>query len=402
MCENSKNEKAPAVVSVTCAYRSAMRSVFLVAFAGMLCGCTAIPLRRLEPSVTSFGPPCSAAPARSEQTTNAGATEFSYELPPAISALHSEATAQVQHATVEQNYINYKQQMRRSKDYLPPSIRSDAVTEAFVGMMTKVSAKAQVEAAYSGGILNDAERNQQNAIIEKSSLPKKLTHRQLKTFADRLFDTQLRPEVANVETAVSAQAGQPTTNTNEQGKTKAFVVYFRAYYEGQFVSKLGESISKPKLSATIPDSEIATAETVLLEFLLDLVDRTPVLGDTDEEKDAKTFYPGGSSKPTALTTDPPLAKYTKIKSSGCGVTIDNYKYLVDLANGAGDRAATVGGLVANTAGGVSIGLGILGKISIGDNQTLSTLAKTAASELAVRAAYAAAYAAMEHIDVPVP
>jgi hypothetical protein len=333
-----------------------------------------------------------------------------FSVPPAISALSPPSSPLPQQQkmkvaasgslTPELKFAAYKEQMVRSKEYLPPAIRDNEVTNGFIAMMTKVSASAQVEAAFSQGILSKEDRDAQARVIQKAPMPSKLSHRQLKSFADKFFDSQLQPQLANIDTTIKIKAVQVKSGGNGKNQINAFVTYFRAYYEGNFVSRLGQPISKPNISTTIPDSEIAAAETVLLEFLIDLVDKTPVLGDADLAKDAKTFYPGGTNKPTALTTDPLLAKYEKIQPSGsCGVNIDNYKYVVELANGASDRAATIGGLVANTPGGLSIGLGVLGKISIGDNQTLSTLAKTAASELAARATYAAAYATLEHVQL---
>jgi hypothetical protein len=54
--------------------------------------------------------------------------------------------------------------------------------------------------------------------------------------------------------------------------------------------------------------------------------------------------------------------------------------------------------VANTPGGLSISLGVLGKISIGDNQTLSDLVKTAASDLALRASLLTTYMVLRHVQ----
>jgi hypothetical protein len=65
--------------------------------------------------------------------------------------------------------------------------------------------------------------------------------------------------------------------------------------------------------------------------------------------------------------------------------------LKDLTSAASDQATAVGGMIVNTPGGVSFGLGVVGKISIGDNQTLSDLVKTAASDLTLRATLATSF-----------
>ena len=201
--------------------------------------------------------------------------------------------------------------------------------------------------------------------------------------------------------------GNPSPADAKQSKSaparaaldKTLVAYLTAYYEtGKFTDRLSIVSPKPNISTTIPDSEIAAAETVLLEFVADTIDPTPVMGDSPAASISSTtrFYPGDSTyEPTAYATG--LAKYVQIPNpttddeikNACGITTKNAWVLKDLANGAGDQAAAVGGLIANTPGGLSIGLGVLGKISIGDNQTLSTLVKTAASRLATRAAHPA-------------
>ena len=155
------------------------------------------------------------------------------------------------------------------------------------------------------------------------------------------------------------------------------------------------------MSFSVPDSEIVAAETVLLEFLIDCIDPTPVMGDKDDHPDGTTYYPGGSSnEPTALATK--MASYVKIPKDGCGITTSNVWVLKDLANAASDEAASVGGLVVNTPGGLSFGLGVIGKISIGDNQTLSDLVKTAASDLALRASLTASYFTLRNIQFNPP
>jgi hypothetical protein len=279
---------------------------------------------------------------------------------------------------------------------LPSELQEDPVVDTFVAIVAKVTAKAQVESARAQNIRfaenmtnNESAYQALHKTIDNAPVRSKLTHHQLKTFADKAFDFQMRPGFDAVSANAAANAGS----------AKAFATYFKSYYEGTFVDKMGQKYEKPKISTTIPDTEIAAAETVLLEYIFDKADTTPVLGDADsiDTITATTnFWPGGTaaSKPTALV----FGRYKKIDATGCGVTQDNIQYLVDLANGASDRAAAIGGLVANTPGGIVI----IGKISIGDNQTLSTLVKTAASRLALRLTYIGTYWALEKFPIPIP
>jgi hypothetical protein len=152
-----------------------------------------------------------------------------------------------------------------------------------------------------------------------------------------------------------------------------------------------------------------------LEFALDTIDHTPVMvytDNTDPKNPKTTYYPGNSStKPTYLTVFNNSVEITKPQNPlppgtlyPCGVTTDNAWVLKDLANAASNQAAAVGALVANTWGGVSIPLGALPKISIGDNQTLSTIVKTAASRLALRLTLASVYKTLQYVrfDVSEP
>ena len=233
----------------------------------------------------------------------------------------------------------------------------------------------------------------------------------MKGFADKLFDLQLKPDAASLtgysvnQSALSAERAKSLSKRPPLDKT--FIAYFEAYYKGNFVDRMGTQLDKPQISSTVPDSEIVAAETVLLEFLIDLVDRSPVMGNAAPESviGGTIFYPGANTnQPTAYSTK--LAPYVQIPTDGnaCGITTTNVWVLRDLANGASGQAAAVGGLVANTPGGISVGLGVLGKISIGDNQTLGLMVKTAASRIALRATLASSYWILRNVkfDVPEP
>jgi subtilase family serine protease len=61
-----------------------------------------------------------------------------------------------------------------------------------------------------------------------------------------------------------------------------FYSYMAAYYQNKFVDRMGVSVAAPTISQTITDAEITAAETILLEYLFDKIDKTPVLGHTVE------------------------------------------------------------------------------------------------------------------------
>jgi hypothetical protein len=292
------------------------------------------------------------------------------------------------------NFSTYAEQvMGAAETYLPVAVRDDDVALGFVRIMIKASAKAQISAmkaivatqAYDGASAQNKKILEQESAIESYSVPDRLTHDQLKKFADKLFDYNL-----------DFYLGSPKA---ESINGSAFGKYFNEYYKGAFVDRFGQTIKKPELSMTVPNAEIAAALTFLMEYLTDLVDPTPILGDTVQESASTKYYPGaginpgpGAKKPTARLAQ--LVRYEYIKDQGCGVTTKNAYLLAVLANAASDRAAALSGLIAETPGGFGVSLGIFGKLSIGDNQTLATIVKAAASKLASRLAYATAYWAL--------
>jgi hypothetical protein len=272
---------------------------------------------------------------------------------------------------------------------LPSEIQDDSVTDKIFRIMIKSSAQAQLDRAKVPGPPGAAPSSRvqtEQAKVDAFSVPSSLTVGELKSFAKKAASLMLKPRIVD--------PGAPGARPN------AFGTYFIAYYNGDFVDRFGQKIIKPAISSTIPDSEIAAVLTVITEYIADLVDPTPVLGDKDLAPGATqppsgtaTFYPGGNGdEPTALTAQ--LATYKAIPASGCGVTRANVALLKDIANAGGDSASSVSGLVSQSWGGVSVGFGVLGKFSIGDNQTLGTIVKTVAERLGMRVTYAAAYWAL--------
>jgi hypothetical protein len=294
---------------------------------------------------------------------------------------------------------------------LPPELANHRVTIAFRELLTTASAEAQLNAQIADGTLESVNAAgatkiaTERASIQKHKSAPNLKHSELKDFAHKLFDLQLKHNPADFTTASpnlqALAAGSSASTTSRPKLDAALVGYLKAYYDGKFYDRMGTAVTKPQLPTSltnfsIPDSEIVAAETVLLEFLVDSIDATPVMGNNDGHPDGTTYYPGASTnEPTALAVG--LASYVVLPADGCGITQKNVWVLKDLANGASDQAAAVGGLIVNTPGGISFGLGVLGKISIGDNQTLSDLVKTAASDLALRATLTTSYFALRHV-----
>lgn len=175
--------------------------------------------------------------------------------------------------------------------------------------------------------------------------------------------------------------------------TDQFVAYFSAYYEGNYVDRFGNGLSQPAVSLTIPNAEIAGAVQVFWELVLDYVLLTPVWVDGQGNYFPRTAT--STAPPTAVAARPPLVTVqtllNKDDSDKCGITPLKAEAIQYLARLAEDQASALGGLGGGSFGGIQVGLGILGKLSIGDNQTLQALAKTVIGKTFQRATEEASY-----------
>ena len=257
-------------------------------------GCSAIELDRLQPPQAS-GSAC--RPAAMPLQAPAGEPAFGFVLPRASAPVPGEirplGALGAAPVRVAPTFAAFVQGAATTKRYLPTNLQDEDVTNAVFAFMVKSSARAQVAAAAAAGAPGTGT---QQAQVEDYSVPARLTHAQLKRFADRFFDSQLRPTIVIPNTQLSAAAATPgsadTTNT--------FAIYFSAYYEGKFIDRLGQSVQKPQLSLTVPDAEISAALTVLTEYLVDLLNPTPVLGDAAS---AAVITPQTKSTPKVKRTN---------------------------------------------------------------------------------------------------
>jgi len=172
------------------------------------------------------------------------------------------------------------------------------------------------------------------------------------------------------------------------------IEYFEEYFNGEFVDRFGTQLPKPAISRTINNQFIAGALTVVLEYIFDTTIDTPVW------KSGNMYYPGGFAKqPTAAKWKraEEIVLLPKSDSQKCGVTELKARAISYLSHQAANRAALLSGLIGESFGGVEVGIGVLGKFSLGDNQTLQTIAKTTLSVAAMRAAEKGAYEILREI-----
>ncbi|RDI97315.1 hypothetical protein DVT68_16250 [Dyella solisilvae] len=271
---------------------------------------------------------------------------------------------------------------------LPPSLKDDKVVPAIGAIIARAILQGNAAGLRAANFKVDGEGE-----IAKLDVPSKLTHGQLKAFVQTLLSDKSAATIR----VNSKNRRDPRIL---QGGSQAEVTlwdYLSVYYEGKYRDIYGTDLAIPSISTTISDEEIAAVLSVVLDYIIDSMNVMPILTSDDTPSDGKTtFYIGNNTKePTRLLLDPKSKVVIPAHSDKCEWSGDNADLLRIFSNASGDKAATVSSLVSQSMGGFSIGLGFLGKISIGDNKALSTVVKTAASQVANRAALTSLYWAVE-------
>ena len=213
------------------------------------------------------------------------------------------------------------------------------------------------------------------------------------------------------------------------------VTYLKAYVEGKYVDQFGNTLAAPVFSRTVGDTEIAGAVSVIGDAIADDLLLTPIW--VDNATKPTRYYPaffnagtataaknaggakpaaagGGaqSPEPTAATVKidgTPVFKPIALVNQGtddkptdhgpmCGIDAMKSEAIEYLAQTAAMKASTLGGFVSADFGGVGLSFGGYYKLSIGDNQTIQTLAKTLLAKLAERVALEGSYRVLFNVN----
>jgi hypothetical protein len=228
-----------------------------------------------------------------------------------------------------------------------------------------------------------------------------LKDRDFLSFIGTLRRVMLEASVTNgaTRTTFSDSAVDAQANFNQ-----SFIYYFQAYFQGKYVDRFGQSLAAPNNLQTISDNEIEGTVQVFLEVLMDYYVQTPVYYSGATGK--LSYFPGSGSDagktPTVVTVhntygvmplklmqlvDP---SQTNPPPSPCGITNQKAQAIQYIAQTAGDKAEALGGEIGGGFGGISAGLGVFGKWSIGDNKTTHAVITTALQKTFTRAGEEAA------------
>jgi hypothetical protein len=202
--------------------------------------------------------------------------------------------------------------------------------------------------------------------------------------------------------------------------TTILAAYLKEYLSGKFVDRAGNEIPKPKLGKTVGNDVIIGFETVLLEACFDYAYLTPALYvEGDMEYDEAYVGPLNADVDVVVTPDGGAAAKHKVRLGGndryfvqvftekgkprvfnkekkrptfvkvlptlvAAVSTNSQTGVTALEREAIDFACNLGslgsqqlsGLITRLFGGIDIGFVILGKVSVGDNDTVAKAVET--------------------------
>jgi hypothetical protein len=375
--------------------RLSNKALLSVSLVGLTAGCSAIDLSQITPIGPSIASCKSATGGATSPAAAAAVASRSLDFSKLVAnyAGHDAAAGGPLFAAGAASPVGFDEFARQAdarRGALPANLRDDVVVRTVFQLIIRSTAVSQANEQESAG-----------AAVAKSDMAKitnyggqtSLARSDVKAFTRKMITYGMLPRLDT-----SGGGGLVAGATAPSSSPNTFSTYFQAYYSNKYVDRLGQSISLPPISLTVSDSEIASALTVLIDYVADLVDPTPVMGSGPLGSSGLLYYPGAnSSEPTVLAAG--LAKYVVIPEyAACDWNQQDAPVLGYLATAAGDQAGTITGITTKSFGGIEVGFGVLGKLSIGDNQTLSTIVKTAASRLAMRATLAGTYWALESAD----
>jgi hypothetical protein len=264
-----------------------------------------------------------------------------------------------------------------------PQIGSHPVVNAVLQHVEYISTNSIVQARsyLSNGQTDQADQ----ATMATVSKPAPLAASDIVQFGHTLAETVMRNTGSN-----------PDSTTEEAQQFWSDVkAYYTAYFKGNFVNYFAAQVTKPTAQLTISDTEITAAAGVFLELLFD-----ELLSPTVWIDSSKNYYPGaGKMSPTYLSVFKQTASPLVTPDGACGMTeakVNTIAYLANTFSTAASGELSVG---VKSFGGIEVGLGIFGKLSIGDNSTLTALLQSVASEAVKRLTVAIAAPILEAIEV---
>jgi len=243
---------------------------------------------------------------------------------------------------------------------------------------------------------------------KKFRLPKmnkmEFTDGQIKDFTKAFAEIVLSPKsyVPTYDEKGTLKPGfslsKPTDILNVFGR------YYSAYLQGDFVDRTGTKLSKPEVKNVIGNKTIGAVLMVFLEAFGDLTLKTPILYK-GKLGSGEQWYPSlKKNKPTSIAEGIITAVQVGPDTGTCGITEKEAKAIGLLSNYAGDSTSMLQKALLETFGDLEGGVVFVsGHLSIGDNETLSTIAATLLESVARRGVERLSYQFYwDHSHTPTP
>jgi hypothetical protein len=280
---------------------------------------------------------------------------------------------------------------------VPPRLASTRVIDTISKTATLYSAVAAQTANYMALSESDlvgvaaaaamTERGQRylsdQAVLQSLPQPSLLTAQDFWDFTDTFSEFVLRGTGKSLDS--------PATSDQLQA-------YYQTFYKGEFIDYFGNPLPKPSVSMTITNAELANSLVVFVDFLFD-ARGTPVW-KSGSGKDT-VYYPGGVKKrPSVLD----IQKREALDfPKPCAMTVEKAVQMNYLARTFASAASTQSSLITNSFGGIEVGFGVLGKLNIGDNQTLLAVIRAVITQVVARTTVELTYPILSQIPVsPAP
>ncbi|MDW6024846.1 hypothetical protein SAZ10_24125 [Mesorhizobium sp. BAC0120] len=358
--------------------------VFSLGLATMLtvAGCQAVDLTALNPEFMprNAGRKCTPAPNNTElaaiQLSAFGGPDL------ATSLNFADFSESFQLQAVEAR-------IARARAALPGSLRNDPVVDALLNnslvaierSLTRTVRQRQL----SPMLLSGHHASHQTVTLDTQSF---------RLFAEKIQQFMATPVSISDQSQMVAAVGLGEADEMPRFET-AFREYYEAYFDGGFRDRLGGKFPKPGFSTRIGNEQLASTVAVFVELVLDYALYTPVWRD----KMSGNYYPGASNEPpTVLAAGVIKAPEPLVAPGYCGISKLKAAVVGYVSQLVGHGATLSGSLFAGTFGGWSVGLGIVGNISVGDNQTLQAMVQAVLEQSFARVGEQTAYQMLYFIN----
>ena len=195
---------------------------------------------------------------------------------------------------------------------------------------------------------------------------------QLSSFQGTNFQTSLSTHINQlVASQLDGLTNSATNLTIKVSLDAMLATYLKFYLNGAYIDRWGTAVSQPDI-AKIGNDTVSPLTKVVLEAVFDYSLMTPIIHDSGQ--------PGTTNTPTFAVVFPQLYEPISTNSDASGITEAKYSLIKDFSKSGGEINNLLSSLLIKAFGGVSVG----GKVSFGDNSTLSAILSTLCAELSSR------------------